>query len=39
MKEQDLERLWEEIDEITSLLQTPGRENDFLYQVFESMPY
>ena len=38
IKEQDLERLWEEIDEMTSLLRTPGRENDFLFQVFESMP-
>ena len=37
-KEQDLERLWEEIDEMASLLRTPGRENDFLCQVFDSMP-
>ena len=37
-KEQNFEPLWEEIDEMASLLRTPGQENEFLSRVFDSMP-
>ena len=37
-KEQNFAPLWEEIDEMTALLRTPGQENEFLSRVFDSMP-
>ena len=36
-KTKSVEKLWSELDEMIEILATPGRENSFLYLIFDKM--